>query len=140
MADNAGGRQRSEKHPIASDRDLSIAIANVRTWALAKGFDNGETTRIITSASEIGRNILKYAGHGYLEVQSVFRGMKPGIKVSAIDQGPGIMDLDKAMQDRFSTSGTLGLGLPGVKRLVDTFEIDSGPERGTRATFWLWKR
>ncbi|MGB1007047.1 MAG: anti-sigma regulatory factor [Thalassobaculaceae bacterium] len=139
-----GDTRPSQAHPercaIASDTDLSIAITSLRHWLLARGFDNGEAARIMTAASEIGRNILKYAGHGHLQFQSAYRDLKRGIEVSAIDQGPGIEDVEAAMRDRFSTSGTLGLGLPGVKRLVDEFEIRSAPGKGTRATFRLWHR
>ena len=129
-----------ERCSIRSDMDLSIALANLRAWALRRGFDNAETTRVVTAASEIGRNILKFAGHGHLEFQSAFRGTKQGVMVAAVDNGPGIADLEAAMKDRYSTSGTLGLGLPGVKRLVDEFEVDTEPGKGTRATFRLWRR
>lgn len=133
-------RHQAERCAIQSEMDLNIALSNLRSWAAARGFDNSETTRIVTAASEIGRNILKYAGRGHLEFQSAFRDAKQGIVVAAVDQGPGIPDLEAAMRDRYSTSGTLGLGLPGVKRLVDAFEVDSAPGKGTRATFWLWRR
>lgn len=139
-ADNAQAPPRPEIWPIASDTDLRIAITSLRHWVLARGFNNGEATRIMTAASEIGRNILKFAGHGHLEFQSAYRDLKRGVEVSAVDNGPGIHDIDAAMRDRFSTSGTLGLGLPGVKRLVDEFEICSAPGKGTRATFRLWHR
>ena len=138
--DDPKSAKRPETCIVSSDTDLSIAIASLRGWALSKGFNNAEATRIMTAASEIGRNILKYAGRGHLEYRPIFRHLKSGIEVSAIDQGPGIADIDAAMRDRFSTSGTLGLGLPGVKRLVDEFELDSSPGEGTRATFRLWHR
>lgn len=125
---------------IASDMELSIALANLRKWAMEKGFGANDATRFVTAASELGRNILKYARKGYLDYSTTQRGMRTGLKLSAIDKGPGIADVDKAMGDHFSTSGTLGLGLPGVKRLVDEFEIESSAEHGTTATIRMWKR
>ena len=125
---------------IASDLDLSIAIANLRKWALAKGFSETDATRFVTAASELGRNILKYASTGHILYSTVAKGIRTGIELSAVDNGPGIADIEKAMQDNFSTSGTLGMGLPGVKRLVDEFEIESNADLGTTATVRMWRR
>lgn len=132
--------ERSATYSVSSDTDLSIVITALWGWVLSKGFTKPEATRIVTAASEIGRNIVKYASCGRLEYRSIYRHFKIGVEVSAIDQGPGIADVDAAMRDRFSTSGTLGLGLPGVKRLADEFELVSTPGLGTRATFRLWQR
>ncbi|MCR9255288.1 MAG: anti-sigma regulatory factor [Alphaproteobacteria bacterium] len=137
---SAGSPDQDERVAIASDRDLNIAIADLRAWCRARGFENTETTKVITAASEIGRNILKYAGSGHMEYRSAFAGARSGIQVSAFDSGPGIADIGKALEDRYSTSGTLGLGLPGVKRLVDRFDIQSAPGQGTRVTFTILRR
>jgi serine/threonine-protein kinase RsbT len=133
-------RDQSHVHRIKSELDLSVALAQLRKWSMVNGFDAPGATRLVTAASEIGRNILKYAGKGELRYRPVAEGRKTGVEVAAVDQGPGIADIELAMQDRFSSSGTLGLGLPGVKRLVDRFDINSSPESGTHVTFRLWKR
>ena len=140
MLKSSTTRGQSYLHCIRTELDLSVALAHLRKWALSNGFSVGHSTRLVTAASEIGRNILKYAGKGEILYRPVAEGRRTGVEVAAIDKGPGIEDVDLAMKDRFSTSGTLGLGLPGVKRLVDGFEIDSTPEEGTNVTFRLWKR
>ena len=104
--------------PIASDTDLRIAITSLRHWVLARGFNNGEATRIMTAASEIGRNILKYAGHGHLEFQSAYRDLKRGIEVSAVDNGPGIHghrrgDAGQVQHLRHARPGPSGGEAPG---------------------------
>jgi anti-sigma regulatory factor (Ser/Thr protein kinase) len=97
------------------------------------GFSATEAQAISTAASELTRNILKYAGSGQLSIKEIgANDGRRGIEVTASDRGPGIADVDAAMSDHFSSSGTLGLGLPGVKRMMDEFEIESEPGRGTR--------
>jgi serine/threonine-protein kinase RsbT len=93
---------------------------------------------IVTAVSELGRNILMYAGEGEVVVTTIDGSERRGIVVVARDQGPGIHDLQKAMLDGYSTSGSLGLGLPGVRRLMDEFAIESAPGRGTTVTAKRW--
>lgn len=133
-------QDRGERWSITSDMELSIALANLRKRAVADGFAPPEATRLVTAASELGRNILKYANRGHLRCSSVDKGLRTGIELSAIDDGPGIADVERAMEDNFSSSGTLGMGLPGVKRLVDEFEIETAVSLGTTVTFRLWRR
>lgn len=129
-----------EQHRIASDRDLNIALSDLRRRCGIADFKPSDVTRILTAASELGRNILKYAESGELQFRSAFKHSVSGIEVVAIDQGPGIPDLERALEDKYSTGDTLGLGLPGVKRLVDEFAIQSSTTEGTRVSFCIWRR
>ena len=99
-----------------------------------------EATLIATAISELARNIVTYAKQGEIRLK-VIEGSpdRRGIQVIAHDDGPGIADLDQALRDGFSTSGSLGVGLPGVRRLVDEFHIDSQRDRGTTVTITKWK-
>jgi serine/threonine-protein kinase RsbT len=96
------------------------------------GFGVAEQSRVATATSELARNIFKYAGMGHVTIAPVERDGRMGIEILAEDQGPGIEDIEQAMEDRYSSGGTLGLGLPGVRRLMDVFRIESAPGRGTR--------
>jgi serine/threonine-protein kinase RsbT len=97
------------------------------------------TALLVTTVSELGTNIIKYAGQGEIAIQPIEQDNKKGILIRATDQGPGIEDVLAAMQDHHSTGGTLGLGLPGVKRMMDEFEIRSEPKHGTVVTVKKWK-
>ena len=103
------------------------------------GFSTHDVTRIITAASELVRNILKYAGTGDVSYSKLVDGAKLGVEFVAHDMGPGIANVELALADSYSSSGTLGLGLPGVKRLVDEFELNSEVGVGTTVTFKVWK-
>ena len=93
---------------------------------------------IATAVSELVRNILKYAGTGEIRLRHVKRMGQRGIEIEAIDQGPGIANCEAAMCDHYSSGGTLGLGLPGVKRMMDEFSLESTPGEGTRVTARKW--
>ena len=103
------------------------------------GFSAGDQTVIAAAISEVARNILTYARQGEIELRSERRSREMGIVVIARDAGPGIADLDLVMQDGYSTSGGLGLGLPGARRLMDEFDIQSGPGQGTVVTMVKWR-
>jgi serine/threonine-protein kinase RsbT len=124
--------------PIQVDRDIVTARQQGRALAERLGFDGSDLTCIATAISELGRNILKYAGTGTVILRPVQVGSKQGIVVIAHDEGPGIPDLALALQDGYSTSNGLGLGLPGTRRLVDEFAIDSVVGRGTTVTVKKW--
>jgi serine/threonine-protein kinase RsbT len=126
--------------PIGSDSDILIARGQGRALAARLGFPSSDLALIATTISELARNILRYAGSGEITVQPIDDGHRPGILVIARDKGPGIPDVRKALQDGYSTSGGLGLGLPGVRRLMDEFEIVSEAGRGTTVTVKKWKR
>lgn len=123
---------------LAASLDVTRASMQARRCALSQGFETTTAALLVTTVSELGTNILKYAGRGEITIQPIEDGNKKGILVRAIDQGPGISDIAAAMQDHHSTGGTLGLGLPGVKRMMDEFTIRSEPKRGTTVTVKKW--
>jgi serine/threonine-protein kinase RsbT len=111
----------------------------LREQAKAIGFSLVDQTKIVTAASELARNTMIYGGGGEVEIQTLAEGMRRGLRLTFIDQGPGIADLELAMKDGFTTGGGLGLGLGGAKRLCNEFSIDSRPGSGTRVTIARWK-
>jgi serine/threonine-protein kinase RsbT len=125
--------------PIKSDQDVVAARQKGRLLAAAVGFSSVDATLIATAISELARNIVTYAKSGEIRLSVINGSARQGIRVVAQDQGPGISDIKQALRDGFSTSGSLGLGLPGVKRLVDEFEIVSEKNRGTTVTAQKWK-
>lgn len=125
--------------PIHSAADILEARKRGRELAVALGFAATDCTLVATAISELARNIVLYADHGEIRLNSVARKNSMGIVITARDDGPGIADLQRAMRDGFSTSHGLGLGLPGVKRIMDEFEISSKPKRGTTVTARKWK-
>jgi serine/threonine-protein kinase RsbT len=125
---------------IESEADIVNARQMGRTLGAEVGFRPGELALIATAISELARNIVLYAGRGEIVLLQIAEGSRRGLMIAARDQGPGIQDLTQAMRDGFSTSGGLGLGLPGVKRLMDEFGITSAPGRGTTVTGKKWKR
>ncbi|HLO64184.1 MAG TPA: anti-sigma regulatory factor [Azonexus sp.] len=125
--------------PIRSEADLVTARLRGREMAAALQFSSSDLTLIATAISEVARNILSYAGTGELYLRRVRRGLQEGVSIVARDRGPGIADLFSAMQDGFSTSGSLGLGLPGSKRLMDEFDLASEVGKGTTVTMTKWK-
>jgi serine/threonine-protein kinase RsbT len=126
--------------PIRSDQDIVLARHKGRSLAASLNFTSGEATLIATAISELARNIVTYAKKGVIRLKVINGGSNGhGIQVVAQDEGPGIADLDQALRDGFSTSGSLGLGLPGVRRLVDEFRIESKRNRGTTVTVTKWR-
>lgn len=119
---------------INSENHLSIALYKTQIFCQDMGFNAVNTAKITTAASELIRNIIKYAGNGQLFVNMIEEDGKKGIEIVASDEGPGIEDLQSAMQDNYSSTGTLGLGLPGVERLMDCFTIQTEPQKGTTVT------
>lgn len=102
------------------------------------GFTGQDAQTVATAVSELVRNILKYAGMGEVRIDEVRKERNVGIRITASDRGPGIDDLEAAMSDHYSSSGTLGLGLPGVRRMMDEFEIGSTPGKGTDVVVFKW--
>jgi serine/threonine-protein kinase RsbT len=125
--------------PINSDQDIVAARQKGRSLAVALGFSSGDATLIATAISELARNIISYAKSGEIRLTVINGSARQGIRLVAHDQGPGIPDVQQALRDGFSTSGSLGLGLPGVMRLVDEFEIVSEENCGTTVTAKKWK-
>jgi serine/threonine-protein kinase RsbT len=125
---------------IDSDRAIVEARQRGRELADHAGFGVTDLAIIATAISELARNALRYATRGEIAVRLVEDGSRRGITIIASDDGPGISNVGQALQDGFSTSGSLGLGLPGVKRLMDEFDIESQIGRGTVVTAKKWKR
>jgi len=123
---------------IGSDADIVMARTRVRQLATGLKFSPGEIAIVATAVSELARNLVAYATDGRIVLRPVQNGTRRGLVVVAEDRGPGIADLPMAMRDGFSTAGGLGLGLPGVQRLMDEFEIESEVGRGTRVTARKW--
>ncbi len=125
---------------IASDADIVSARQRGRELAAECGFGSGDQTVIMAAISEVARNILNYARRGEVTLLALANGDRSGLVVVASDQGPGISDVGRAMEDGYSTSGGLGLGLPGARRLMDEFDIVSKPGQGTTVTMKKWTR
>src|SRR5207245_4253594 len=125
---------------IKSDPDIATARHKGRARAMELGLSSGDATLIATAISELARNIVAYAKKGLITLQVVNGSNRQGISVTASDDGPGIPDIRQALRDGFSTSGSLGLGLPGVRRLMDEFEITSLPGRGTTVVVKKWRQ
>jgi serine/threonine-protein kinase RsbT len=123
---------------IRSDADIVLARQQGRALAAAIGFTPTDATLIATAMSELARNIVAYARQGEMIMRGVETPYTKGIMIIARDGGPGIRDIQNALRDGYSTSGGLGLGLPGVKRLMDEFAIESELGRGTTITIKMW--
>ncbi len=124
---------------IHADADIVIARQEGRTLAAQLGFSGSEQALIATAISEAARNILQYAHSGEIAFKPIANGDREGILIIARDHGPGIKDIQRALEDGFSSSGGLGLGLPGIKRLMSELEIQSSPGTGTTLTIRKWK-
>ena len=125
---------------IAADVDVVQARQRGRELASEAGFSNGDQTVIAAAISEIARNIVNYAKRGEITLRLITNGDRQGVIVIAEDHGPGIRDVVQAMEDGYSTSGGLGLGLPGARRLMDEFEVHSVIGQGTTVTMTKWRR
>ena len=125
--------------PLRSGEDVVRLRQAVRDRAVSLGLSLVEQTKIITAASELGRNTIQYGGGGKVVIATVANGTRRGVLLEFIDQGPGIADIGKALTDGYTSGGGLGLGLGGAKRLSDEFHIDSAPGKGTRVSIVRWK-
>jgi len=132
--------QKSEVVEIRSDEDVSRLRQTVRQYAVAQQFSIVEQTKIVTAASELGRNIIVHGGgEGTATLALLLDGIRKGLRIQFDDKGPGIPDLNRALQDGYTTGGGLGLGLGGAKRLVNDFSVESSVGAGTRVTITRWK-
>jgi serine/threonine-protein kinase RsbT len=125
---------------INSESDIVTARKIVRDAAIVMGFGVTDVTRIVTAASELTRNVFRYAGSGVMHWRTVNAGGAVGLELTFEDHGPGIADIERAMEAGYTTKGGLGLGLPGAKRLMDEMEIESEVGRGTRVTVKKWRK
>ena len=124
--------------PINSESDIVEVRKVVREVTRALGFGITDVTRSVTAASELARNIFRYAGSGAMEWRQLEIESNSGVELIFRDQGPGIADIEQAMESGYTTGGGLGMGLPGAKRLMDEMELDSQPGRGTTVTVRKW--
>ena len=125
---------------IRTDADVVTARQEARSMGAGLGFSSTDLTLLATAISEIARNITTYAGEGEVALRVLNAGGREGIEVVASDNGPGIADVERAMQDGYTTGNGLGLGLPGTRRLVDEFELETQPGVGTTVRLVKWTR
>jgi serine/threonine-protein kinase RsbT len=125
---------------IHSESDIVETRRTVRTAATQLGFGVTDVTRIVTAASELARNVFRYAGSGIMRWQALDTGGRIGLELTFEDRGPGISDIAQAMEAGYTSGGGLGMGLPGAKRLMDEFEIASEIGKGTIVTAKKWHR
>lgn len=124
---------------IQKEQDVVPFRNRVKEYAVKIGMSLVNQTKLITAASELVRNMLRYAGGGITFIEVVSKGRENGIRLTFQDKGPGIKDIQQAMKDGFSTGKSLGLGLPGARRLVSEFDIKSVVGKGTTVTVIKWK-
>jgi serine/threonine-protein kinase RsbT len=125
---------------IRTDADVVTARQEARAMGAGLGFSSTDLTLLATAISEVARNITAYAGEGEVALRVLNHGGRQGIEVLATDNGPGIADVELAMQDGYTTGNGLGLGLPGTRRLVDEFELRTEPGSGTSVRLVKWSR
>ena len=128
-----------EDFVVAREQDVVPLRNKVRDAAVKAGMSILNQTKLITAASELVRNMLKYGGGGSVAIETVNNGRDNGVRLVFADKGPGIPDIEMAMKDGYSTGKSLGLGLPGTKRLVNVFDIKSTVGEGTTVTIIKWK-
>jgi serine/threonine-protein kinase RsbT len=126
--------------PLRNDEDVVGMRRQVRERAVAIALSLVDQTKLVTAASELARNTLKYGGGGEVHLDLLSDGVRAGLGLIFVDAGPGIADTEQALRDGFTTGGGLGLGLGGARRLVDQFEIDSKAGEGTAVSVVKWKR
>jgi serine/threonine-protein kinase RsbT len=124
--------------PVRNETGIAWAVMEARKAAIAIGFDEVICQMIATAVSELANNIIKYAGRGEILMDRIIAGSRVGMEVIARDRGPGIEDIQKAMADHYSSGGTLGVGLPGFKRMMVEFELTSEPGKRTTVTIRKW--
>jgi serine/threonine-protein kinase RsbT len=130
----------ADETPIQAESDIVLVRRTAREAAITTGFDATDVTRIVTACSEMARNIFKYAGEGTMCWRVISTDNRRGIELEFRDRGPGIADVDLVMQEGYSSSGGLGMGLPGTKRLMDELQIHSTVGQGTTIILKKWLR
>ena len=131
--------QKQSSLPLRNQEDVVVARQATRKWALEVGLNLVDQTKLITAASELARNTVIYGGGGAMLLELLENGSSRGLRLTFEDQGPGIPDIEKALQDGYTTGNGLGLGLGGAKRLVNEFDIESAAGKGTRVAITRWK-
>jgi serine/threonine-protein kinase RsbT len=131
---------REAHFELRTDVDVVAARRGVRDWAAELGLSILDLTKVVTAASELARNAVVHGGGGSMCLQVVRQELREGLRVSFKDRGPGIPEVSLAMQDGFTTRRGMGMGLPGAKRLVNEFDLQTTPNEGTCVTIIRWKR
>ena len=130
---------KHEALPVRKEDDVVLVRQAVRKWAQELGFGLVDQTKVVTAASELARNALIHGGGGTALLEVLNEGVRRGLRLTFMDQGPGIPDVEMALKEGYTTGSGLGLGLPGSKRLVNEFDIVSRVGEGTRVTITKWK-
>jgi serine/threonine-protein kinase RsbT len=130
---------KTERLPIRSDSDIVKMRQQVRAWAIEVALSLVDQTKLVTAASELGRNTRIYGGGGDVTLEMLENGARRGVRLAFVDQGPGIADVELALKDGYTSGGGLGLGLGGAKRLSNEFEIITAPGQGTSVIITRWK-
>jgi len=131
--------QNSEVIPIKDSSDVVFIRQRVRIWATQLKLGLVDQTKVVTAASELGRNTLEHGGGGELEIAHLVDGARTGLRLTFSDKGPGIPDIKLALTDGYTSKQGMGLGLGGSKRLMNEFDIKSSPGEGTTVTVTRWK-
>jgi serine/threonine-protein kinase RsbT len=132
--------RRERSFPIGSDGDVVVARAAVRDWAREIGLTVVDLTKVVTASSELARNALLHGGGGTMRLEIVQHQGRDGLRATFSDEGPGIPEVDLAMQDGYTSGKGMGIGLPGAKRLVNEFALSTTPGLGTSVTILRWKK
>ena len=130
---------KTETISVAASGDIVAVRHAVRRQAVKVNLSLVDQTKIVTAASELARNMLIYGGGGEVTLEVLQEGVRHGLRVHFVDDGPGIPDIDLALRDGFTSGHGMGLGLGGAKRLVNEFNLESAPGKGTRVTITRWK-
>ena len=130
---------QTNSQPIRTSTDVVLVRQIVRTVAVKIGLGLVDQTKVVTAASELARNTLDYGKGGDVHVEEITDGYRKGMRLTFVDQGPGIVDLDKALTDGYTTGGGLGMGLSGSRRLMSEFTIKTAPGEGTTIIATKWK-
>jgi serine/threonine-protein kinase RsbT len=130
---------QSEVITLAGESDIVLSRQKVRSWATQAGFRLVDQTKIVTAASELARNAVQYAGGGTLLVEVLEDGSRRGLRLTFADEGPGIPNIERALEEGYTTGKGLGLGLSGSRRLMNDFEIRSELGRGTTVVATRWR-
>jgi serine/threonine-protein kinase RsbT len=131
--------EKSHELALASQDDVVNVRQAVRSAAVEIGLSLVDQTKIVTAASELGRNTVVYGGGGSVRIETILDTTKRGLRLTFEDRGPGIPDIERAMKDGYTSGSGLGLGLGGAKRLSNEFSIQSSPGEGTRVVITRWK-
>ena len=131
---------REARFELHTDIDVAVARRGVRDWAAELGLSMLDLTKVVTAASELARNAVIHGGGGEMCLQVVRERERQGLRMMFRDNGPGIAEIDRAMEDGYTTGRGMGMGLPGARRLVNEFALASTPSEGTCVTIIRWKK